>query len=178
MTKQGFIGKKFDQVRESRADKTREHDLGIAYDMAQTEKDYRDHAAVSKQVGKALVSAMWSKYPDVKGDKTVSVDELSERTDGKITNSRITAEVGQGIRDVANDYSKTPPAMTERGLDRQIAREAEIREADPSNVPHDLAQKVGYRLQDNAKAMVQQGVLEAEALQAQQLAGNAEQLTK
>lgn len=168
MSEKGFIGRRIDQMRETRADKTRVHDIELAVDMARAELPYRDAAAVQKKVGKALVSAMWNNYPDFKSDAVVTTEELSRRTDGAISDDQITRSVSEAIRRLANDHRKKEPfPMTDRGISRHIRREAYIRGTDPTEVPNALAQKLGYKLEHISEELVQVGINNAEKIQAQ-----------
>lgn len=166
MSEKGFISRKFDDIRERKANKTRIHDKDLARAMAEKELPYRNAARAQRSIGKSLVSLMWSKYPDVRGGKKITIQEVADETGGEFSDAKIVATVRDGIRGAADDYDrKQPLPMTERGMDRQIARVKEIRNADPTAVPHSLASNVGYRLQDDAKETVKLGISKAEAIQ-------------
>jgi len=166
MSEKGPIGRTVDQWRERRADKTRVHDKALAEDMARAELPFRDAASIKKRIGKALVRASWAN--SIRGKATVTSTDLSHRTKGKYPEQEVDGVVSEGVKAVADKFGNTQPlSMSVRGLDRHTAREKAIRETLPTAVPNALAQKVGHELQDNAAHLVEQGIKQAEVLQAQ-----------
>lgn len=134
--------------------------------MAKSELPYRNKARAQRDIGKSLVSLVWGKYPDLRGNKKITTQEVGYETGGEFSDTKIVATVREGIHGVAKDYdNKQPFPMTDRGIDRQLGRVKEIRNTDPTALPHDLAGSVGYRLQDDAMDTVKLGISKAEAIQ-------------
>lgn len=147
MTEKGLIGKKIDQLRENRADRTRIHDPAKAEEMAYAEKPHRERAIQQRKVGKALVKQVWENYPNFDRSKVITTEEISTRTNGEISDADIVARTHEGIADLRNRVASRK-VTSERGYERRQNKVDELTQVNPAAIPNHLAQRVGYELQD------------------------------
>jgi len=171
----GIIGNKIDQIRETRANKTRVHDKELALDMAYAEKPYREKAAQQKKIGRTLVSLMWDKYPDVRGSKTIDIVDVVDALGDTYTRPSVERTVLNGALVVAEDLRKKQDTVqSERRFNALGDRIQNLHILDPNAIPHKEAQLIGYKLQDDiAHRTIEQGIIAGERIQASALVDNS-----
>lgn len=169
--RKNIVGNAFNQIRETRANKTRVHDKELALDMAYAEKPYREKAAQQKKIGRTLVSLMWDKYPAIKGPKTISIADVFDTIGDAYSQPTVERIVLDGALAVADDLrKKQDSAQSERRFYALGDRIHGLQILDPTAIPHKEAQVIGYKLQDEiAQQTIQQGIIAGEKIQASAL---------
>ena len=147
MSEKGPISRRLDNRKLKKSNETRIHDPAKAVEMAYAEKPHRERAIQQRKVGKALVGQVWANYPNFDRSKVVTASEIADRINGEISEADITAHNREGIADLRKRIANRT-ATSERSAERRQAKVNALVQVDPSAIPNNLAQGVGYELQD------------------------------